>query len=214
MATLAGSSPADELVGEVMRYTGGNPFFVGEIARLLRASGHADDASSWVGVLPHGVRSVLTRRFARLPQSSHAVLTAGAVLGPEIDATVLAAVLDTERDMVYEQLQPCVRAGLIGDAGQGRLAFTHALVREAALTERDLADRRRLHQRAAAVLESLNGARAAGEIANHHDAAGDSVAAAMWSARAGDRAFAAAMYGEAAEWYLRAASPTRPQDRS
>ena len=63
MANLVGTSPPEELVGEVIRYTGGNPFFVGEIARLLRAAGHADDASRWVGVLPQGVRSVLARRF-------------------------------------------------------------------------------------------------------------------------------------------------------
>ena len=210
MANLVGSSPPQELVGEVIRYTGGNPFFVGEIARLLRAGGHADDASRWVGVLPQGVRSVLARRFARLPPSSHVALTAGAVLGPDIDATVLAAILDAERDVVYEQLQPCVKAGLLVDTGQGRLAFTHALVREAALAEQDLAERRRLHRRAAAVIESLSGDRAAGEIANHHDAAGDAEAAARWAERAGDRAFAAAMYAEAAEWYARARTAEAP----
>lgn len=207
IANLVGITPTGELVGEVIRYTGGSPFFVGEIARLLRASGRADDPTRWVGVLPQGVRSVLARRFARLPQSSHAALTAAALLGPEIDVTVLAAILDIEREVVYEQLQPCVDAGLLDDARQGRLAFTHALVREAALAERDLADRRRLHQRAAAVIESLSGTRAAGAIANHLADAGETSAAAGWAARAGDAAFAAAMYAEAAEWYARAGGP-------
>jgi hypothetical protein len=207
--TLVDDEPSDDLLDSVANATGGNPFFVGEVARLLRSSGDAVDARQWRGVLPDGVRAVLGRRFARLAQATHEALAAAAILGEEIDATLLAGVMELPREDVYERLAPAVAAGLLRDRGDGRFAFAHALVREAAQADLGAGARRALHERAAMLLEAIAGDRTAGEIALHCLAAGDTERGAAWAERAGDIAFSAAMYADAAEWYGRV-RVTRP----
>ena len=200
-----GTAPSQQTLSEVVARTGGNPFFVAEVARLLRATGRDDEPSSWSSALPQGVRGVLVRRFARLPQSTHATMLTASVLGAEVDVTVLAGIMGDDRDNVLELLAPAVHAGLLLDLRDGRLRFQHALVRDAAAGELDTVQRRRLHARAAEVLEATSGRRSAAAIATHLAAAGDTAAAERWAERAGDQALQAAMYAEAADWYARAA---------
>ena len=210
-ATL-GAQPAPELVEAASSHTGGNPFFVTEVARLLRSSGRGQDASSWRGVLPEGPRSVVGRRFARLPQHSHAALRAAAVLGNEFDATVLAAVMDLDRSEAMDRLDAAVAAGLVNSIGDGRCRFAHALIREAAIAEVGGRERRDLHRRASEVLVALVGERAAAEIADHVINAGDNVEGARWCVVAAHRASASAMYADAANWLdrsLRLEDPSR-----
>jgi len=201
IASIAGAGPSPAVVDAARELTGGNPLFVTEVARLLQGSGSALDDGAWQGVLPAGVRTVLARRLARLPAESVAAVTAAAVIGPDADVTVLAAVLEADRAEVYDHLEPAVDAGLLTDLGDGRFGFGHALVREAALAEIALGRRQRLHVRAAATLEALEGDRAAGAIATHHRAAGERAAAARWARVAGDRALADAMPAEAVAWF-------------
>ncbi len=199
-----GTTPSEQTLSEVAGRTGGNPFFVAEVARLLRATGRDDEPSSWSSALPQGVRGVLVRRFARLPQSAHAAVLTASVLGGEVDVTVLAGIMGDDRDNVLELLGPAVQAGLLLDLADGRLRFQHALVRDAAYGELDTVQRQRLHGRAADILEATSGHRSATAIATHLAAAGDTAAAERWAERAGDQALQGAMYAEAADWYARA----------
>ena len=65
----AGADRVDpDLVAAVWRHTGGNPFFIGEVDSLLRTLGRQSDGAHWRSIVPAGVREVLSRRFARLPQ--------------------------------------------------------------------------------------------------------------------------------------------------
>jgi predicted ATPase len=84
MARTAGREPDPELVAEVHRRTGGNPFFVEQTARLWLADGT-------VAAVAPGVRDAVGRRLARLPERVVELLGAAAVLGREFDAQVLAA---------------------------------------------------------------------------------------------------------------------------
>lgn len=205
LTDLTGQRVDDDLIAVVAAHTGGNPLFVAETARLLDASGGATDAARWRGVVPEGVRAVLARRLARLPQPTHDVLVAAAVLGGEVDATALAAMVDMDRDDADERLVPALTAGLVRDGGGGRWQFSHALVRDAVLDAIAPARRRALHRRAAAVLEVIGGERLAAAIAEHHAGAGEAEAATVWARRAADAAWRAAMYADAVVWYRRAA---------
>ena len=66
LASSGGTGDVDrELVDSVWRHTGGNPFFIGEVDRLLRSTGREANAEHWRSIVPEGVRSV--RLEVRLP---------------------------------------------------------------------------------------------------------------------------------------------------
>ena len=79
VAALAGSIAGPGLAGQVaaglQARTGGNPFFVHEVARLIAARGPAAALT-----VPPGVREVLQRRLARLSQPCMSLLTAAAIV--------------------------------------------------------------------------------------------------------------------------------------
>jgi tetratricopeptide (TPR) repeat protein len=210
LGSVLDSPPTTQLVEAVTTHTGGNPFFVGEMARLMRSTGRVDEEGSWKGILPDGVRSVLVRRLARLPQSCDSTVGAAAVLGAEFDATVLAALIQIERSTAMERLDPAIEAGLLTSLGDGRFQFAHALVRETALGRLSGVARRDFHRRAASVLTMLLGERSAAEIADHHQNGDDPELARAWSVIAARQAAAASMHADAAAWLERALQSNAP----
>ena len=88
--------------------TDGNPFYVVELLRLLGSGGRHGKAEARAAAaleIPAGVRDVLRRRLARLPEQTNAVLLVAAVVGREFD-------LDT--------IIGCDRVGRRAGAGGGR----------------------------------------------------------------------------------------------
>ncbi|MFN0029719.1 MAG: ATP-binding protein [Acidimicrobiales bacterium] len=201
LTTLVGVQADHPLLDAVLARTAGNPFFVGEMARLLRASGDPADPEQWRGLVPEGVRAVLLRRLARLPQESYDALLVAAVLGPEPDADLLAVCAGLDRPELLDRLDPAVRAGLLRGLADGRFGFAHALVRDAALAGCPAGWREQLHRRAAAALERDHGELAAAEIASHLLAVGDREQAAPWAEQAGVAAYARSLYAAAAQWF-------------
>ncbi|MFC7533581.1 BTAD domain-containing putative transcriptional regulator [Actinoplanes sp. GCM10030250] len=137
-----------ELLAMVAERTGGNPLFVRELARLIAAegTGAADSA------VPAGVREVLRRRVARLPDPVAMTLRQVAVLGREADLDVLAGIAGRDPDDLLDYLEAAVLAGLLDEPAPGRVRFTHALVRDTLYDDTPLLRRARLHSRALAVL--------------------------------------------------------------
>ncbi len=123
MARTTGTEPGAELIGEVHRRTGGNPFFVEQTARLWRSGG------SVTAVAP-GVREALRRRMSLLPPPVVELLTAAAVLGREFHRQVLAATLSSPVPHVDRLLDQAVTARLVVAQGAGMFSFAHDLVRE------------------------------------------------------------------------------------
>jgi predicted ATPase len=160
---VAGEGMDDATVRDVVGHTGGNPFFVTEVARLLAATGSAARPGAGRGfVVPPGVREALRRRLARLSQPCHALLVAAAVVGQtavtgrdRVDEPLLSAVSGADPAQVATLLDEAVRARvLVEDAtGIGRLhlGFAHALVREVLIADLSPVERGRLHRRAAPV---------------------------------------------------------------
>ncbi|MFC9426023.1 BTAD domain-containing putative transcriptional regulator [Streptomyces sp. NPDC056987] len=108
----------------VHRRSGGNPFFVRELARLVDSEGRAA-----LDAVPAGVRDVIRHRLARLPDAARAVLRQAAVAGPDVDVEVLLA-LGTDEDVVLDALESALAAGFLTEQGPGRPRFAHALVRD------------------------------------------------------------------------------------
>ncbi|OXM49446.1 ATP-binding protein [Amycolatopsis alba] len=138
MARTAGAEPDDELVAEVHRRTGGNPFFVEQTARLWRSGGSAE-------TIAPGVADALQRRLSLLPQPVLDLLTIASVLGREFHRRLLAGVASAPVPQVDRLLDQAVAARLAVVHGQGRFTFAHDLVRETLYASLSEADRRKQH---------------------------------------------------------------------
>lgn len=180
---LAGVGGDDAALGtQLHRETNGNPFFLGEIVRLLASEGRL--GTGWdPRSLPPGVRAVVARRLDRLGTGCRAALAAGALLGDSFDAGHLEALLGdstvTETSgttpAVADVLDRAVRDRVLVATGGGRHAFAHALIRRVVLDEIEPSRRAAWHARIAAALEHAAGAQTvaiAGELVRHFAGAG------------------------------------------
>ena len=146
--------PADRLAGRVRAKTAGNPFFIEELIRHMNDT--ADGALAAKPIeLPASIKQSISRRVTQLGSEAVALLTAGAVLGPEFDLELAAEVEGLPLDAALHALDDAVRSGLIVEVSgpPGRVTFRHALVRDALAGSLTAARRARLHALAAAALE-------------------------------------------------------------
>ncbi len=199
---LGGVSP--EIATLVSRRSGGNPFFVTELARLAGTAGDA---------LPDGVVDTVRARLARLGEPCRELVATAAVLGRDVDPAALADVLDRPAADVLTDLDEAADAGIVM-AG----SFKHDLIRESAAAGLPTAARLTAHARLAAWLERRDPARTS-EIAHHWLESlpvGDAARATLWAERAGDQALAQLAWERAAELYRRAsgAAPASAADRA
>ncbi|MBB5782403.1 AAA family ATPase [Nonomuraea jabiensis] len=86
VAHTTGVEPGEELVTEIHRRTGGNPFFVEQTARLWQGG-------TPLATIPPGVGAAVRRRLARLPEEVLEVLRMAAVLGREFTEPTLHTAL-------------------------------------------------------------------------------------------------------------------------
>ncbi len=208
---LDGLDPADSvaLVGAVSRSgvdpavahswhdrSGGNPFFLVELARL-----GAEAAS-----LPATVREVVTRRLEALPADTLTSLRAAAVVGRSFLVEAVAGTLQREVEEVETDLDTAVAAGLVQGQGLDGYAFTHALTHEAVVLTVPPRSRARLHAQIAHTLETdpvlralLTDDELTAELARHWLASGPTHADRAWraAAAAADQARRATAYREA-----------------
>jgi predicted ATPase len=202
-----------QVVAGVAQRTGGNPFFVTEVGRLLDDATRArhGNAEAWEIERPDGVRAAIAQRLGRLPAHCRDLLRTGAVIGTAIDVGTVAAVSDLTAGAVLAELDAAIDAGLIR-AGSGRptVEFSHALVRDTLQAEVPLSRRLDIHRRVAEHLEATYREdldRHAAELARHWLAAlpaADAARAVHWAERAAAGAAADLAYEEAARLYERA----------
>ncbi len=165
LAAITGRTPTGELVATVHARTDGNPFFVTELARLLRSDGQAAAAA-----IPASVRDVVRRRVDRLAVPTRAVLRVAAVVGRDFDLAALEPVAGATTEELLDRLDDAVAAGLLTEdaARVGRWRFAHALVRETLYEELNQVRRAHLHAAAGAALLALpDAAERADEVAHH-----------------------------------------------
>ncbi|MGW1060135.1 BTAD domain-containing putative transcriptional regulator [Micromonospora rubida] len=160
----------------IHRRTGGNPFFVRELARLL-----AEEGDTALDTVPTGVRDVIRHRLAQLPDPAQSVLRQAAVLGREIDPDVLTA-LTGDDAVTLDALDRAVQTGFLTEHGpHRRLRFTHILVRDTLYGDLSALRRARWHAAAGDAVERLRPHDAA--TLAHHLALAPGPAAAGRAAR-------------------------------
>jgi hypothetical protein len=165
--------PPADLAQAIAEQTGGNPFFIGEVVRLMAAEGHLGEPAARQEVLiPQGVRQVVGRRLDRLSETANEVLGIASIYGRNFPADVVEAVSERAPDVVRAGLAEAVESRLIEElaADPGHYAFSHALVRETLVAEIPAAKRVRLHGLIAEALErhtDIDPDRHLSELAHH-----------------------------------------------
>jgi tetratricopeptide (TPR) repeat protein len=145
-ARVSGRAIPSATIGEWMTRTGGNPLFVVECARAIRAGRNLETA------LPETLVDITAERLRALPSETRALLQEGALHGREFQAGALARLTDTLPAIIIEGLLPALRAQLIEEPAPGRFRFVHAVVRDAIEERMPVSDRREGHARLEAAL--------------------------------------------------------------
>ena len=207
-----------ELARELHHETAGNPFFVGELLRLLAESGAlAPPAAGGTpsptrptlerAAIPPSLRDVIGQRVRRLGTKVERVLVLAAVIGVEFNLQTLARVSDLDPEPLLDLLEPAVRSSILRAVGRDGFVFSHALIRRTLYQGVQPARRGRLHARVAAALEEGSVQPVVpGVVAHHYLAAGDHASALRWTERAGYHAFSAMAPDDAAIWFGHACS--------
>jgi DNA-binding CsgD family transcriptional regulator/tetratricopeptide (TPR) repeat protein len=171
---------------EVHGLTGGNPFFVGEVA-----------AWGSKGVSP-SARDAVLARIGRLDDRGRQCAWVAALMGAEVDVDLLAAVDDDLPDALDDLV---VSGVLVED--DGRLRFRHEITR--LTVEQDVPGHRRqaVHATLLAALEARHESDPA-RLAHHAEGAGDRAAVMRLAPLAGRQAAELGAHREAAQQYLRA----------
>lgn len=171
MTVTTGREPSPQLIDEVHRRTGGNPFFVEQTARLWHSG-------SPVSTIPPGVREAVRQRLALLPEPVVSLLTSAALLGREFRRQVLAVVHGSPAPHVDRLLEPAVVARLVVPRPSGQYAFAHDLLRETLYASLDEAEARERHAAAVRSLDAHGGLGDAvrpGALARHAHLAGSAL---------------------------------------
>jgi eukaryotic-like serine/threonine-protein kinase len=132
IGATAGQEPNEQLVSAFVRGTKGNPLYASEAVRLLSAEGRLEQlarASLGHVTVPPGVRATIGRRLERLESETRALLSVGAVVGPEFDGDLLGTIADLEAPSLEQGLDEAVGEGLLVEVAgaAGRYRFSHDL---------------------------------------------------------------------------------------
>jgi class 3 adenylate cyclase/tetratricopeptide (TPR) repeat protein len=199
LADLLGSDPSLDGLAELIRErTQGNPFFIEELVQaLIEAGSLAGERGAYrlaapvrEDAVPASVQAVLAARIDRLSPRDKTVLQAAAVIGKEFPGPVLARVLDLAAQELEQALSNLVASEFVYEQElypEALYAFKHPLTQEVAYGSQLGERRAKVH---AAVARSLSAHypehldERAALLAQHWEAAGETLEAARWHARA------------------------------
>ena len=211
---MAGHQIEDlDLVTDLQRDTGGNPFFVRELLRHMVEAGalvQDDDTERWFADrsrlssgLPSSLREVIGERVRHLGPEGPPVLALASVIGARFELSVLARAAESEEELLLDLLEQAERSALLIEEGDGgTFSFAHVLTRHTLYDGLGPTRRRRLHARVASALEQeAAGPPAAALLAYHFTEAGEPVAALHYAELAGYDALNAMAPSEAARWF-------------
>ncbi|AOS63823.1 AfsR/SARP family transcriptional regulator [Actinoalloteichus hymeniacidonis] len=133
--------------GTIHRRSGGNPFFVRELARLLDTEG-----LEGLSAVPWGVRAVVQHRMGSAPEAVRTLLRHASVLGSDLDLDLLRA-MSADADLLLDAAEDAARRGFLVELGPGRFRFAHSLVRDTVYEDISRSRRAHWHGIAAAAIE-------------------------------------------------------------
>ena len=207
------------LSDELYRLSGGNPFYLGELARAARRGGGdavGSAAATGAARIPGAVQGALAEEMAVLSPRAQALIQGAAVAGDPFEIGLAAAVGDRPKGEELAALDELLDADLVRPSPiPRRFEFRHPLVRHAVYEAAGPGWRIGAHARAAAALAAQGAS--VGARAHHVERSarpGDATAGALLveaaDAAAGRAPATAARWYEAALRILAETAPTRP----
>lgn len=203
LASVVDATVADERAREVTDATGGNPFFVRELARAL------SDGTWARGRPPASVRDVVVTRLRAVSAECRNLLETAAIVGRHFSLPLVASALGKDGAELLDAADEAIAYGLLDrvDDVIGGYRFVHAITRDAVESSLDTARRIELHRAVATAIEAtyeheLNEHLA--DLARHwaHVASVDpSAPARVWAIRAADDAVHRLAYEEGVRLY-------------
>ncbi len=194
---------ADDRAPEVADVTGGNPFFVRELARAL-----AD--GTWTrGAPPATVRDLVVARLRAVSADCRNFLEVAAIVGRHFSLLVVAAALGRSDIGLLDVADEAIGYGLIDRTGDdiGSYRFVHALTRDAVESSLDSGRRIALHRAVAVAIEATYARDLTEHLADlarhwaHVAPFGAAATARAWAVRAGDEAVRRLAYEEGVRLY-------------
>ena len=145
--------------------TEGNPFFIEEVCKALIESGELYFRDgNWQRpamdrlAIPQSIRVAIQSRVEVLDTNLQEVLRLAAILGREFDFDTLELAGSWDEDFLIDALEQAERAQLIEELSSergGTFAFVHALIPSTLVESLSGLRRRRMHRKAASVIEEL-----------------------------------------------------------
>jgi DNA-binding SARP family transcriptional activator len=170
----AGRPVEPEVTAAIQVRADGNPFFATELARLVSTEHGQAEALVAVasgGDVPSGVRDVVRRRIALLPDPTVSVLQVAAVIGRDVDLDLLTTAVGNGLDGVLDAIDPAVVHRLMAPVPDrpATFRFSHALIREVVADDVSALRRARIHLAVAdALADRATGMDDAAEIMAEH----------------------------------------------
>jgi adenylate cyclase len=189
----------DELADTIIARTAGNPFFIEEVVRALKAStlliertGRVALVSGGTAPVPATIQEVIEARIDRLPRDTRRTLNAGAVCGRTFWVRVLERLLP---DVALPEHLVTLEQGSFVDlrtvSPEVTYGFRQILIQEVAYETQLQAERRRLHGSIASAVETLYAERLdefVDFLAYHYERSDDRTSACGYLLVAGGRA--------------------------
>ncbi|MGV9712057.1 BTAD domain-containing putative transcriptional regulator [Gordonia sp. NPDC003424] len=124
----AQAQPSADMLASIALRSGGNAFFVRELARILADRGSVDDQA-----VPAGIRDVVGERLRPLPPTTLTLLESASLIGRRVDIALLADAVGLAVGDTLDALDAAAAAGLIDLDPDDPFAFlfNHDLIREA-----------------------------------------------------------------------------------
>lgn len=183
---------------------GGNPLFLDEILRVVRETGSTDE-------LPDSLGTVVSAGIDALPPLTRRVLRYCSVFGRSFRIATVQRIL-TEDDLDLDAGTRQLLSEFLEPAGEGRLRFRTAMVRDVAYDGLSFKRRKEIHLRAAAAIEEEAAGHAdesADQLAMHYAVGGDAERTWHYARIAAEKARRAFANTEAATQYERALEAVR-----
>lgn len=212
---LATPDVSTDFAAHLHEHTMGIPFAVEELLRLMggqKGFVRSDRRRARLTIeglgVPAALRNALLEQLAHAPYDVRLTVSAAAVLGVPASEALIGSVAGLTARRATNALSRALAGAMLHEHETGRYGFRHALAQHAAYDSVPPLERRRLHHRAARVLEQMPGPLPYVQLAHHCQQAGRHQAWARYAETAADRAVAVGDDASATRLLQQALSPT------
>ncbi|MDH3684309.1 MAG: AAA family ATPase, partial [Acidimicrobiia bacterium] len=199
------ANPPSDVLRDVVRRSNGSPLYIAEAVAQYRSSAGRDYGGSAFDLA--GLDTLVVTRADALSSEVQRLLSEAAALGGHFSTSELADVAQRDEQAVRRALSEAAAAGVVR-AGGGDYEFDHDLWQDHFYHRLSAGDRELVHDRIAAtrIASERAGTAWVMEVGHHLRRGGrrDHRSAMTFGIRAGDLAYAATAWSEAAENYAMA----------